>query len=337
MKLKQNLILLIILIVFAAIVILVEKPFENKTEKIRQEADFLFPELQTEKIKKIQVKKDENTTITLLNRDNDWYVVDKEEYPADPQLVEEAIEKVKSLKKLNLVSRKKDKHAIFEVKEGKGMEVMLFGPDDKEIAHLFIGKSGPDLFSTYIRKAGSDETFLYDGYLKGSFDYSVNNWRDKTIFDFDVNQVDQLKIAKKKETIVLSKDTEGNWHIEQPISSLGEKSEVEKVLRTLSQLKATGFASEDELKETGLENPEYQISATLKDGRKKTLIVGNKKGEHQYYVKNDEKKYVYILYQSTVKDLTPSIKDLEKVETKPEEEKEKSSGKKDSPSQSQPR
>jgi len=337
MKFRNNLILLITLIIFATLVLLIEKPFENKSKKIRQEAGLLFPELQTEQVKKIQVKKDDGTTITLIERDNIWYIVGKEEYPADPQLVKEAIEKVKGIKKLNLVSRKKDKQALFEVKEGMGTEVMFFGPGNKEIAQLFIGKSGPDLFSTYIRRAKSEEIFLYGEYLKGSFDRQVNIWRDKTIFDFNANEVTELKIAKKKETILLSKDTKGNWHIEQPISSLGEKTEVDKLLSTLSRLKAADFAKEEELKKSGLDKPAYRISVTLQDEREKRLLIGNRKGKYQYYAKNDEKKYLYLLYKTTVEDLTPSVKDLEKGEAEPEEEMKQPPANKHSPSPIFPR
>jgi hypothetical protein len=206
-------------------------------------------------------------------------------------------------------------------------EVVLLGPEEKEIAHLYIGKSGPDLFSTYIRKAESDEVFLYEEHLRGQFDREVNNWRDKKIMDFNPSGVTTLRIVKEEETIVLSKDTEENWHLEEPVSSLAEKAEVENVLRAFSGLSAADFAAKEELSESGIDEPTYQISVELKDGQKKTLLVGNMKGEHQYYAKNEEKKYTYLLYKSTLENLTPEVKTLEKVEIEPEEEKEESEAK----------
>ena len=75
------------------------------------------------------------------------------------------------------------------------------------------------------------------------------------------------------------------------------------------------------------------LSLCRSPGKKKTLFVGNAKGEHQYYAKNEEKKYVYLLYKSTLEPLTPEVKALEKVEIDPEEEKEESETKKDASSQ----
>ncbi|MFH0814278.1 MAG: DUF4340 domain-containing protein [Pseudomonadota bacterium] len=321
MKVKHNLILLIILIIFATLVLIIERPFENKAMKMREEALPLFPELQLEKVKKLLVRKSDNTTITLKNQDNVWYVVDKEDYPADPQAIDEAITKLRDLKKFNLVSSKKDKHALFEVKEGVGMEVIAFGAEDKKVADLLIGKAGPDLFSTYIRKADSDEVFLYGEYLKGQFDREVNTWRDKTIFAFNPDDATQLTMVHKDEATVLSKDTKGNWQMEKPISSLAEKTKVEEVLSMLSTLRASDIAAEEAFKDSGLDQPEYQISVKLKDDQKKTLYIGNKKEDRFYYAKSDEKNYLYFLYKSIVEKLTPSVKDLEKAKTEPEEEK----------------
>jgi hypothetical protein len=119
----------------------------------------------------------------------------------------------------------------------------------------------------------------------------------------------------------LSKDTQGNWQIEQPVSGLAENKEVEKVLDTLAQLRAGDFAQEEDANAYGFEKPELQITATLKDDRVKSVIIGSKKGEYQYFAKSDEKKYVYILYKSMVESLAPAVKTLQKLEVEPGKEK----------------
>jgi hypothetical protein len=322
-KLKHNLILFIVLIIFASVILLFERPFENKAKKTREEAPPLFPGLKVEQVKKIVVKKS-NAITTLENRDNLWCILDKEDYPADPAIVEGVIKKIQGFKKINLASRKKDKHSLFEVKEGMGVEVTLLGSEKKELARFLIGKNGPDFLSTYVRKADSDDVYLYDDYLKGDFDKQVNNWRDKTIVAFNPSEVVTLTISKlkEKETIALTKDTQGNWQLEEPMSGLAENSPIEKILTTLGNLKAADFADEEkELKDSGIDNPTYQIAVRLKDNRKKTLLVGNAKERGQYYAKNDEKKYLFLLDHTTVENLVPKVKDLQKTKTGAEEKK----------------
>jgi len=320
-KLKHNLILLIVLIIFASVILLFERPFENKAKKTQEEASPLFPDLKIEQVKKIVVKKS-NTTTTLENRDNVWYLLDKEAYPADRTIVEGVIKKIQGFKKINLTSRKKDKHSLFEVKEGMGVEVILLGPEKKELARFLIGKTGPDFLSTYIRKGDSDDVYLYGDYLRADFDKQANNWRDKNILAFNTAEVVTLTISKlkEKEAIALTKDTQDNWQLEEPISSLAENPAIEKILTTLGNLRATDFADEEkEVKDSGIDDPTYQITVRLKDNRKKTLLVGNKKERGQYYAKNDEKKYLFLLDQNTVESLVPKVKDLQKAKTESEE------------------
>jgi len=322
-KLKHNLILLIILIIFASAVLLFERPFENETKKTREEAPPLFPDLKVEQVKKMVVKKN-NTTTILENRDDLWYLLDKEEYPADSALIEGVIRKIQGFKKINLASRKKNKHSLFEVKEGMGIEVTFFGSEQKKLGRFFIGKNGPDFLSTYLRKEDSDEVFLIDDYLRSDFDKQVNAWRDKIILSFNPNEVVTLSInkLKEKETIVITKDTAGNWQLEEPISGLADKPAIEKLLTIMGNLKAGDFADEEkELKDSGLDDPTYQITVRLKDKPKKTLLVGNAKEGGQYYAKNDETTYLFLLNQTTVEYLVPKVKDLQKAKSESEEKK----------------
>jgi len=323
MKLKHNLILLIVLIIFASVILLFERPFENRAKKTQAEAPYLFPDLKVEQVKKIVVKKS-NTITTLENRDNLWYLLDKEDYPADSTIIAGVIKKIQGFKKINLASRKKDKHSLFEVKEGIGVEVTLFGSEKKELARFLIGKTGPDFLSTYIRKADSNDVYLYDDYLRGDFDKQVSNWRDKTILAFNPTEVVTLTISKlkEKETIALTKDTQGNWQLEEPISSLTENPPIEKILTILGNLRAADFADEEkEVQDSGIDDPTYHITVRLKDNRKKTLLVGNKQEKGQYYAKNDEKKYLFLLDQNTVESLAPKVKDLQKAKTESEDKK----------------
>ena len=325
MTLRQNLILLIGLIIFASIVLLVERPFENRKQKVSEEALPLFPDLKLEEVKKVEIKKN-NTVTTIRKQDNRWYVAGKEDYPADLDQVERMIKKIQELKKSNLASRKKDKHPLFEVEEGKGLEVSLLGEKENLLARLLIGKTGPDFLSTYIRRADSDEVYLWEEYLRTDFDREVNGWRDRTILEFNPGEVLALSInkAKENENISLTKDTQGNWHLEEPFSRLAENSRVEKLLANLVELRAADFPDEEkELGLSGIDNPTYQISLKLKDNRNNILTIGNKKEDSPYYyVKSDQKKYLFLVYENTVKNLIPEVKELEKAKEASGKEKE---------------
>lgn len=321
MRLKKNLILLILLIVFAAIVLIVERPFETKSIKKQAGSGLLFPGLQAESIRELRIKKSTDETTVIKKRDNRWALFyGGEEYPADQRLVDEAIEQLQQIQAANLASRKKDKHELFEVTEGKATEVILLDDREKELAHLFVGKSGPDFFSTYIRKADSDQVYLEERFPQGLYDQPTREWRDKTLLEFDPKAVTSVNIEKKEEAIRLSKDTQGNWHLEEPVSSLGESQEVERLLKGFATLQASDFADNISPEESGLKEPAIRITVTLKDSSTRGLSVGAQKDKEPfYYVKRADRKYIYTLPQQIVEALTPAVKDLQKSETTPEE------------------
>ena len=216
----------------------------------------------------------------------------------------------------------KKKHQLFEVSEGKAIEVIAYGPDDQELAVLFIGKAGPDFFSTYIRKKDSDDVYLYEQFLKGSFDRQAENWRDRTMFDFNSEEVVRLKIATKDETIALQKGENNLWQLQEPKACDADNAKVTMLLKSLSSLKAGKFADNATLENSGLAEPQTKISATFKDGNTETLLIGGNAEENYFYAKSEGNKYIYKLHKSTVGKLTPALENLEKAqpESAPDEE-----------------
>jgi len=343
MKFKNNIFLLLVLIVLGVLVWLVERPFEDKAEKARDEAGFLFPDLQHATVKKLQVMRpDGDNPIVLKNVDNAWYVVkhtskdsetseehrpedtedtpspeSEELYPADENTVIEAIDRLRTIQKLNLASQQAEKHELFEVTPEKAIQVTAYGPEDEQLAHLFIGKEGPGFFSTYLRREGVDEVYLHEEFIKGSFDRQPDNWRDRNVFDFESSQVAELTIQKDEQTIVLAKDENNLWHLKKPTEGPADSAKVTRILTSLSSLRAGSFADTVTVEESGLEQPAQTIAATFEDGGTKKLLVGNKKQENYFYAKAEDKKYVYEIYKSVVEKLFPPVEELEKKEAGP--------------------
>ncbi len=321
MKTRKNLILLIALIVLAGLILILERPFEDKAEKKEASAALFFPALDPTAVDKLRIKRSDDETLNITKRDGRWVLSYREkEYPADPLMVTEAIDALQQIKELNLASRQQNKHDLFEVTEGSSREVTLYDAADKEVAHLFIGKSGPDFFSTYIRKAGTADVYLSDDFPKGLFDQPATTWRDKTLLAFNPEEVNAVTISKENETIVLSKDSQGNWHLEKPISSLADSQKVKELLTGLSTLTASDYADGISLEESGLKDPAIRIIMTLKDQSVNELLIGIKQvDDNAYYVKTGHREYIYTLHSTIVDRISPEVITLEKANIPSEE------------------
>jgi len=320
MNTKRKLILLIVLIILAAVVLILERPFEKGSTTRDDDADMLFPGIDETMVHRLDIIPPDDDSVTFVRQTDGWTVrFNDQEYPADSKLVDQALISVLELTESNPASRKKEKHDLFEVTEGEALEVVLLNAEDATIGRLFIGKSGPDFFSTYVRKASSNHVYLAEDLRKHVFTRPPGSWRDTTIFSFDPQEATEILITSNEQPIRISKDTQNNWHLEKPISALADTEAVEQWLKLFASLQASGYADGVTVEESGVTAPEISIRVAMEDGLDKEVLVGkNEKDESLYYAKKAGAEYLYTLHQSIVEGLTPDVRHFEKAPEQPE-------------------
>lgn len=288
-----------------------------------KEASILFPDFKKDKATKIEAKSS-TQEVSLEKKEDGWLIGNTDGFVADPKLVMTALDTVQNFNRENIASKNPENQELFEVTEEKGLDVKVSGADNNILAHFYIGKTGPDFFSTYLRKEGSEEVLLADGYVKSTFDKSVENWRDKTIFDFPAETITQLTLKKAKDEILLKKDDTGDWQITKPETYKAKKEMVTNIGTTLATLRASGFAEDYNLETYQLDEPQITITAILGDKEEKQLLIGKKQEEKsQYYVKNQAKKTIFLVAKYQIDKMNKSVDDLREEVKEEEEEKEK--------------
>ena len=83
-------------------------------------------------------------------------------------------------------------------------------------------------------------------------------------------------IQSEEEEIELQIDAVGEWQMLKPLVSTAEKAEVETITDLMSSLETDDFAEPKALSEYGLDAPKASITATLKDGSTRTLLIGDR-------------------------------------------------------------
>jgi len=323
MKVRTTVILLGIFIILLVFVYFFEGPLSKRDQRKDKEAITLFPDFKKDNATKIEVKSS-TQEVSLEKKEEGWLISNTDGFTADPKLVTTALDTVKNFTRENMASKNPEKQELFEVTRGKGLEVKVSGADENILAHFHIGKIGPDFFSTYLRKEGSEEVLLTDGYVKSTFDKSVENWRDKTIFDFPAETISQLTLKTPEDEIVLKKDEKGDWQITKPEKCKAKKEMVVNIGTTLASLKATGFAEDYNLEKYQLDIPQIKITAILGDKEEKQLLIAKKQEEKsQYYVKNQAKKTIFLVGKYQIDKMNKSLDDLKKEVKEEKEEKDK--------------
>ena len=310
MKTKQLLVLIGVFVVLGLLVLLLENPFgKSEEQKKVEEAGLLFPFFNEANVAKIEIIAPFGlTTTTLVKQNNQWLVESMDSYPADQTAVEELLDKVTEMKTIQRASSNPEKQSVFQV-DSSGVEAKLTDAGGNLLAHLFAGKTTPEIFNSYVRAADSSDVYIVKGYLKATFDKGYRSWRDRKIFTFLKEDVTHLTIRSEEEEIELQIDAAGAWQMLKPIVSAADRTEVEAITELMSSLETDDFVESKPLSEYGLDAPKMSIAATLKEGSARTLLIGNEESG-AYYVKHGDKAQIFELNKGNVDKLIKKSTDL---------------------------
>ena len=240
-------------------------------------------------------------TTTVIKKDGDKYrVTEPANYPADEAAAKGLFEGVEKMEFGTIVTDQKAKQGEYDVAD-TGLKVAV-KKGDKVLADLIIGKSEGG--GTMVRAAGKDDVWLMSGAARFVFDKPAADWRDKSLTTFDANNAETLEIKSKTGgTIKLKKPPkkdggapgDDTWAItESPVKIDKPDTTVPSgIVSTMATWKATDFADNAKPEETGLANPALTVTVGLKDGKKITALIGNKKGDEDWYVKNADAPQVF--------------------------------------------
>lgn len=325
MKTKQLLVLVGVLVVLGLLVLILENPFgKSEEQKKVDEAQLLFPFFNKADATKIEIIAAFGLTTTTLVKQNDqWLVESMDNYLADQNAVGELLDKIAEMKTIQRASSNPEKQAVFQV-DSSGTEAKLTDASGNTLAHLFAGKTTPEIFNSYVRAADSNDVYIVQGHLKSTFDKGYRSWRDRAIFGFLKEDVTHLTIQSEEEEIALQIDAAGEWQMLKPLASAAEKAEVEAIMDLMSSLEADDFAESKDLSEYELDAPKASITAVLKDGSARTLLIGmEESGSH--YVKREDKAQIFELNKGRVEKLIRKSADLKAETPAPEADGESSS------------
>src|SRR5262249_36383971 len=149
-------------------------------------------ELRTEKKEEIVLEKQPGSASCRLKKPSD--------NPADPQIVKSLTEGMEKLSSGDQETEGSAKHDDLRVSDEKATHVLLKS-GSKTLADLRIGKSVGGY--TMIRLAGKNEVWQGSGIFPYMFNREGKAWRDHTIFEFPVADVEKLTIESGKDKLVL--------------------------------------------------------------------------------------------------------------------------------------
>jgi len=316
MNFKKTIILFILLVALIIVALIIENPFSKKTQqKSEEEIALLFPDFKMDNAAKIEIKQ-MGSEFILEKKEGNWVVSSSDDFSADEEAVEKLLESVRDFKVKDIVSKNPENQNQFQVNDLMGIGTKVSDFDGNILAHVYVGKNGPNFLSTYIRKEGTDQVILEEGYLKTIFDKSRTSWKDMHIFNTDKELIEYFRLESSDGVIVCEKDENENWLVKEPETFNADNEVVDKITDTLATLSTNDYMDKKELSEYSLDKPERNLVFRMKDKKEYKLII-SKEDKNKYYAKKPESDLVYSLYKYRINNI---FKKLDEFRIKEAEE-----------------
>lgn len=136
--------------------------------------------------------------------------------------------------------------------------------------------------------------------------------RKGRVFTAEPGDVTRAELKRGDEVVRLTRDGEA-WQMESPVKARGDRGPINDVLTTIVTAKmdreiASAPAS---LADFGLDKPAADVTLTLKDGKRLTLLLGAKNPTGVWvYAKERDKPSVFVLPEGVLRDATRAVAEL---------------------------
>lgn len=173
----------------------------SKTEKSTITADRGFTVASMNEVSRLVIKRAEEPPMVFTRRGEDWLL--NEKYDVDPGVFVN-IEVVLTKMRLSYVP---NEAAIPNIKESikkSGIQVDVYGKDEKPMKIFFVGSDAPQGSGTYMWLSGEDTPFVMQlpgvaGGLRSRFDQPFHNYRNKMIYNHRKEDIESIKVEYPKD------------------------------------------------------------------------------------------------------------------------------------------
>ncbi len=271
---RSTLVLLAVLVGLGAYIYFVES--ERPTSEEAANAKTKVFEIESDQIEALHVTASNGDTTVVEKRDGTWHLLE----PANAKVAEMEVSGIATALASLEMERVVEEDVTDVSPFGLGEPTVDIGfkvADEEVLRHLRLGDTtatGGDLFARV-----DDETrvFLIAGYLQSTFDRSTFDLRDKSILEFDRDQVDRLELTRNDGNVIAAK-TDDQWTLEAPWNVRADSSALESLVTRLqtAQMKSIVAEGNDEidLEAYGLADPSTTVTLGAGSTRA-TLALGN--------------------------------------------------------------
>lgn len=256
------------ILVLIALMPTLKKVIPDATQNAAQSV-FGFTSKLPDRVTTFSITRADGTKINLTKDSGIWKVNKK--YAADSSSVSAFLKALSEARSSGIVSRNSANKAAYGLDDKTAITLSLTTKSGSPKVYK-VGSKGPVYFSFYIAKDNSDDVYLMEkSKARGMLEYSLNEWRDKSLVSVRKADIDHVTIAYPKDALITVTEPQANtWEWVKGTTTKNIDSQtMDTFFKTVSNLKADGFASDANAKKFDAGKKKATVVTLFnKDGKK---------------------------------------------------------------------
>lgn len=224
------------------------------------------------------VLEERGTKLVFEKAEERWFLKEPVNALADPTLVDEFINGLKTLEGKEVLSRRPESHAQYVLTDAEGLRVSVWADPQASPTVWIFGKNATDYVSFYARVPGQNAVVRAEGMNRPSLENGAFPWRERrAVILAPAETLVSVRVQRGKSTMELKKSTEG-WTVD---GRPGDNQKIQAAVEYLQSASAVDFIDPPEslnLGKFGLDAPSFVFTVTSSAGRQGTIKVAAPRG-----------------------------------------------------------
>mgnify|MGYP000955720311 CR=1 FL=1 len=270
MKLRNTLLLALVVAAFGAYLYLVERP---KAEK--EAAKKTLVAVDRDQIAGIDLKYPDRE-IKLAKVDGTWRLTEPIQAEADQSAAQNLTGAIADAELKKTLEDGASSLAQYGLDQPQTV-ITVHLADGKTLPPIALGKATPIGYGAYARIGDAKDVALTTAAFQTGAKKEVKDLRDKTVLAFQDDDVQEIRLQSSAGEVVAQKQADG-WALVKPAPAKGDTPQIRGLLSTLRALRALDFVDETQTPpdaKYGLTPPRLAITLVVgTDRAEKKLVLG---------------------------------------------------------------
>jgi len=262
--------------------------------------------------------------VELAKSGSAWTLVDsipggaRASFPVRSERVSSFLSDLSAVSRLKLAARSKDSWAGFKLDEAQAKRVTLKDASGKVLADLYFGGYGPTGSEVYLRRSGSDSTYIAETGVASYLDYGRPGWLDLSLFgQVKASDIQSFSVksdlalgGKGASRVVVDYSARRDGQAWKAGATQLDAEAVAAFLRSIVAIQGEDYVASPPA--DAFAKPGASIRLELGDGKSLSLEVGAEAGANKFYARSGNGGAVAVVSSYSLKACLKSQAELAK-------------------------